>query len=61
MVTDPSNTINSIVDDLLMRATTMGQVISHPVEALDAITNAIVELGPNNAMDTLGQAGGEID
>lgn len=60
LASDPSGTLSSIVDDIGMRITTMGQVIAHPVEALNAITDAIIELGPNRAMETLGDAGGQV-
>jgi RHS repeat-associated protein len=59
-VSDPSGTLSSIVDDIGMRITTMGQVIADPIQALDAITDAIVDLGPNRAMETLGDAGGQV-
>ena len=60
LITDPSGTTSSILDDIGMRITTMGQVVAHPIDALDAITDAILELGPNRAMETLGDAGGQV-
>lgn len=60
LASDPSGTLSSIVDDIGMRITTMGQVIAHPLQALEAITDAIIELGPNRAMETLGDAGGQV-
>ena len=59
-MTHPVNTVNAVASDLSMRAQTMYQVVRHPIQAKEAITDAIMELGPNAAMETLGNAGGQV-
>ncbi len=60
LVTQPRETVRAIGEDLSMRARTMYDVARHPMQAKEAITDAIIELGPEAAMGILGDAGGQV-
>jgi len=60
LVQDPGGTTTNILDDIEMRVETMAGIIAHPVVGGDAILDAIGELGPNKAMEILGDAGGQL-
>jgi len=60
LVKDPTGTVTAIVDDIGMRIQTLGEIAIHPVAGYDAIIDAIMVIGPNKAMETLGDAGGQL-
>ncbi|HET9712634.1 MAG TPA: RHS repeat-associated core domain-containing protein [Pyrinomonadaceae bacterium] len=60
LVTHPVDTVSAVGSDLSMRAQTMYEVVRHPIQAKEAITDAIIELGPNRSMEILGDAGGNV-
>jgi hypothetical protein len=60
LATHPVDTVSAVGSDLSMRAQTMYEVVRHPIQAKEAITDAIMELGPNRAMEILGDAGGNV-
>ena len=60
LITHPVTTVNTVASDLSMRAQTMYEVVRHPIQAREAITDAIMTVGPNAAMETLGDAGGQV-
>src|SRR6266446_1106170 len=58
-IRDPAETASGIMNDIDMRIQTIGQIAAHPIAGKDAIIDAIVTLGPNKAMEILGNAGGQ--
>lgn len=60
LATHPVDTVSAVGSDLSMRAQTMYELVRHPIQAKEAITDAIMELGPNRSMEILGDAGGNV-
>ena len=60
LIRHPVSTVGGIGSYLKMRAETMAQVAMHPSQAKEALTDAIITLGPNRAMEILGDAGGQV-
>jgi RHS repeat-associated protein len=60
LITHPVNTTKTIGSDLSMRAETMYDGILHPMELKEAITDAILTVGPDGAMNIVGNAGGQV-
>lgn len=57
---DPAGTVDGILIDMGMRIVTMGEIIAHPIVGFDAISDAVIGLGPSKSMEILGDAGGQI-
>ena len=60
LVTHPINTLESVYDDVSGRIKTLYEIVRHPREGLNAITDAIADLGPEESMGVIGEAGGQV-
>jgi RHS repeat-associated protein len=60
LATDPIGTIKSAYDDISGRLKTLYEIVRHPGEGLNAIRDAIAEVGPEESMAIIGDAGGQI-
>jgi RHS repeat-associated protein len=60
LIRNPADTVSGIAGDLGMRAKTFVDIAADPSGAGDAIIDAIITLGPNNSMEILGGAGGNV-
>ncbi len=56
MAMHPVQTVKGIGEHV----SSLCSIVAHPVQAYDATIDAIIELGPNHAMETLGDAGGQV-
>jgi RHS repeat-associated protein len=56
----PIDTIESVYDDVSGRIKTLYEIVRHPGEGLNAIRDAIAELGPEESMEIIGDSGGQV-